>query len=107
MLQLEVPTVSRHLAVLDRLGMVTRTPRPDDGRSTPVSLSPEGEAVFKATLARWIATLDDVMGDGEDPAVIEFSAALAEFSEYLATLVQRLNDRAELPVRPAIVSQTS
>jgi DNA-binding MarR family transcriptional regulator len=105
MLQLEVPTVSRHLAVLDRLGMVTRTPHPDDGRSTLVSLSPNGEAVLKETLASWIATLDDVMGDWEDPAVIEFSAALAEFSESLATLVQRLNDRGELPIQPVIVER--
>jgi DNA-binding MarR family transcriptional regulator len=94
MMQLETTTVSRRLAGLDRQGIIRRDPHPIDGRSTLVSLSPKGEAIFSATSQSWLATFNEVLEDWDDGAVIAFSTYLLVFSKAFAALVQEVSQEA-------------
>lgn len=70
------PTVSRQVAVLERLGLVERTPDSADARAQTLRLTPDGAArvesaraarreVFRSLLARWpdddVAALADLL----------------------------------------------
>lgn len=76
---LDLSTVSRHLRSLDDLGLITRSPDPDDGRATLLDLSDAGrDALERAVRAR-----TDLL-----------SAATADWSDHdraqLADLMTRL-----------------
>jgi DNA-binding MarR family transcriptional regulator len=94
MMQLETTTVSRRLTSLDKQGIIRREPHPIDGRSTLVSLSPKGEAIFSATSKSWLATFDEVLADWDDSAVIAFSKYLLVFSKSFAALVQLISQES-------------
>lgn len=94
MMQLETTTVSRRLTSLDKQGIIRRDPHPVDGRSTLVSLSPKGEAIFSATSKSWLATFDEVLADWDDSAVIAFSKYLLVFSKSFAALVQLISQES-------------
>jgi DNA-binding MarR family transcriptional regulator len=94
MMQLETTTISRRLAGLDRQGIIRRDPHPIDGRSTLVSLSPKGEAIFGATSKSWLATFDEGLEDWDDNDVIAFSKYLLVFSKAFAALVQQISQEA-------------
>lgn len=56
----DVSTMSRQVSALTELGLITKTPDPDDGRAWRVTLTPEGRsAVDEATRNRaaWLAGL--------------------------------------------------
>ena len=77
-------TASRSVATLERLGLVSRVPDPDDGRAQllvaePVALE-RVEAYRRTTHARLVTLLDDWTPD----EITSFARSLA-----------RLNDRAE------------
>jgi DNA-binding MarR family transcriptional regulator len=71
-LGLDKSTVSRQVASLVELGLVDRTPDPDDGRAQVLTPSAEGSArlarIREARRARWEADLDD--WPAEDVAVL-------------------------------------
>jgi DNA-binding MarR family transcriptional regulator len=94
MMQLETTTVSRRLAGLDKQGIIRRDPHPVDKRSTLVSLSPKGEAIFNATSKSWLATFDEVLEHWDDSDVIAFSTYLLVFSKAFAALVQLISQES-------------
>jgi DNA-binding MarR family transcriptional regulator len=94
MVQLEIPTVSRHLAILGQQGIIAREPHPVDGRSILVSLTPKGEAIFDATFQSWLTTIDEVSSGLNDDEVEEFSNYLLDFSRSLGLFVDRLPERS-------------
>src|SRR5918911_3206824 len=74
------PTATRLLAKLEAPGYVTRTPDPEDGRSSLVALTPAGRALLEETrsrkdayLARRLRTLS-----GEDRATLRRAADILE-----------------------------
>ena len=87
-LGLDKSTVSRQVTSLVALGLVTRTPDPDDARAQMLAPSPEGSARLKriraARRARWESDLAD--WPREDIAT-------------LATLLARFNDVREREAR--------
>ena len=60
-LYLDKSTVSRQIDAAARLGLVERSPHPDDARAVTVRLTPDGqkrlEALRAARLERWRAAL--------------------------------------------------
>lgn len=59
----ERSTVSRQVAELTSLGLVSRSPDPDDGRAAVLSLTEEGQAVMGRVYEAWYAALDEMLGD--------------------------------------------
>jgi DNA-binding MarR family transcriptional regulator len=49
---LDTSTVSRHVAQLDRAGLVERTPDPDDGRAQRIQLTGPGSTQLQSAFAR-------------------------------------------------------
>jgi len=78
-------TVSQTLTVLERKGLIARTPDAHHGRRIHLSLSAAGEAVLKAS---WAQRLDlALVGAGCDPGVF------ANDLHGVLTALQRLNGR--------------
>jgi len=46
-LQLATPTVSISVRQLEKNGLITRQPNPEDGRAVQIFLTPEGECVYR------------------------------------------------------------
>lgn len=76
LLEMDKSVLSRHLAVLDRMRMVTRTPDPRDGRSSILAVTPDtgrrlteirssNQAILHESLRRWpegdVATLAELL----------------------------------------------
>ena len=77
------PTAARLIGRLDEGGLVERRPNPDDGRSSLVALTPEGERVLAQARARRTAFLHERL-DGLPPAD---RAALARAAAVLERLL--------------------
>jgi DNA-binding MarR family transcriptional regulator len=78
------PTATRILANLDRLGLVTRTPDPDDGRASLVATTAAGRALLRRLRTRKNAYLAKRMRGLEADEV--------ETLERAATILERLLD---------------
>ena len=77
----ERSTVSRQVAELVSLGLVERSPDPDDGRAVVLSLTDEGEAVMRRIYDAWFGALDEMIGDWSQ-----------RDRDKLLTLLQRLDN---------------
>ena len=76
---LDTSTVSRHVAQMERLGLVERHPDPDDGRAQRVGLSAEGRQTLDDALDRRRATMIRSF-DGWDAAdIADFDRMLGRF----------------------------
>ncbi len=78
--QVRSPTMSRVVADLEALGLVTRTMSTTDGRSVEVSATAKGRRVLQAGRRRRVATLSQRL-DGlsaRDLAVLDRAATLLE-----------------------------
>ena len=78
------PTATRILTNLDRLGLVTRTPDPDDGRASLVATTAAGRALLRRLRTRKNAYLAKRLR-GLDPDEVETL-------ERAATILERLLD---------------
>lgn len=63
---LDASTVSRHLAQLQRLGLVDRSPDPDDRRVSWVEISQTGRAAVDAAIAHRRTLLERSLHDWSD-----------------------------------------
>jgi DNA-binding MarR family transcriptional regulator len=86
---LDASTVSRHVQQLHRVGLIDRTPDPDDGRAQRVALSSRGRSLLHDGLARRRALLGKSF-DGWNRTEIETLDTL------LARLVGDLENNTEL-----------
>lgn len=60
-LQIEGPTLVRHLDRMEAAGLVTRTPAPNDRRATMVTLTDKGREQFRTIRAR-VEAVDEQLG---------------------------------------------
>ena len=83
---LDTSTVSRHVAQLDRAGLVERTPDPDDGRAHRIQLTDAGRARLHDAFERRRALLRRAVGhwDTDDLALLD--RLLGRFVTELDTL---------------------
>ena len=57
--RISAPALTKHVDRLERDGLVTRTPNPDDGRRIGLTLTEEGQRVLRRVRSRrtaWLAT---------------------------------------------------
>ena len=71
--QLDTSTVSRHVAQLDRAGLVERTPDPVDGRAHRLQLTDPGRTLLHDAFERRRALLRRALGqwDADDVALLD------------------------------------
>jgi DNA-binding MarR family transcriptional regulator len=76
---LDTSTVSRHVAQMDRAGLVERTPDPADGRAHRVELTPSGRSRLDEAFRRRRALLGRSLRDWDTEDVTAFDRLLSRF----------------------------
>lgn len=77
---LDTSTISRHVAQLHRLGLIDRTPDPDDRRAQRVALTPLGRDQLERALAQRRAVLTRSLADWDRNDIAHFERLLARFA---------------------------
>ncbi|MGG5171777.1 MarR family winged helix-turn-helix transcriptional regulator [Pseudarthrobacter sp. J1738] len=89
-LGVSAPVLSRHIAELEDMGLVIRTPDPADGRAQVLRLSPKGEQKLAYLVERRAAALASYLADwNEDDA----ASTGAMISKLTASLRKSIKDR--------------
>ena len=73
-------TVSRQAATLVDLGLIERTPDPDDGRAALLGASPAGHRLFEALQARRDALFRAVLADWPEADAEQLTGLLRRFN---------------------------
>ena len=76
-------SVSRQVQTLLDLGLVDRSPDPDDGRATLLSVSDDGLRRLKDVASHRRKLLDERLGDWADEELADFAAVLARYNATL------------------------
>jgi DNA-binding MarR family transcriptional regulator len=76
-------SVSRQVQHLIELGLVDRTPDPQDGRATLLSVSDEGRRRLTDVAAHRRKLLDERLGDWDDEDLAGFAETLARYNATL------------------------
>ena len=76
-------SVSRQVQHLLDLGLVDRTPDPEDGRATLLSVSEDGRRRLRDVADHRRQLLDQRLGDWDDQELADFAAVLARYNATL------------------------
>lgn len=76
---LDTSTVSRHVAQLERTGLVVRTADPADGRAQLVGISDDGRRLLDEAFQRRRDLLESALSGWDSHDVAEFERLLAKF----------------------------
>ena len=76
--------ISRQVAHLIELGLVERTPDPEDGRATLLSVTAEGARRMKDVAEHRRKLLDERLGDWSDQQLTDFVGELARYNAALS-----------------------
>jgi DNA-binding MarR family transcriptional regulator len=87
---LDVSTVSRHVAQLDGAGLIERTPDPLDGRAQRVKLSDAGTARIDAALRSRRALLEKALESWSPRDLEELEQLLTRFAADVEALTQTM-----------------
>lgn len=82
-LELDKGAVSRHVQHLLDLDLLDRTPDPDDGRATLLSLSAEGERRLNSVDEQRRRWFDEVLGSWSDEELAGFAAEMSRYNRTL------------------------
>jgi len=74
-----VSTVSRHVAQVERTGLIARTPDPDDGRAQLVGITDDGQQVLDQAFQRRRELLESALSGWERDDIDEFERLLGKF----------------------------
>jgi len=87
---LDVSTVSRHVAQLHRQGLLERSPDPDDGRAQLLTLSPVGRQRLHDALTHRRALLARALAGWDPEDVDHLNRLLSRFARGLEGLTPEL-----------------
>ncbi|HUZ83561.1 MAG TPA: MarR family transcriptional regulator [Gaiellales bacterium] len=87
-LGLDISTVSRNVAGLERSGLVDRAGDASDGRATLLSLAPPGEQVVSRFRREWLSTVEHLLADWPDRDRDRFADLLERFATGLERQVR-------------------
>ena len=76
---LDVSTVSRHVAQVERSGLVARTPDPADGRAQLVGITDDGQQLLDQAFQRRRDLLESTLSGWEAGDIAEFERLLDKF----------------------------
>ena len=76
---LDTSTVSRHVAQLERNGLIERSPDPADGRAQLVGISAVGQDQLEQAFQRRRDVLEGTLADWDEADVAEFERLLTKF----------------------------
>ena len=75
--------ISRQVQHLVDLGLVDRTPDPDDGRATLISVSADGAGRFTDVVEHRRKWFDERLGDWSAEEILAFAATLSRYNDAL------------------------
>ncbi len=93
-LELDASTTSRHIRSLEQLGLVRRSPDPDDGRAFRVELTDEGIEQWEASARHRMELLSAAMEGWSEEDVQTFERLMTRFADGVAA-------RTEVPASAA------
>jgi DNA-binding MarR family transcriptional regulator len=76
---LDTSTISRHVAQLERNGLVDRTSDPADGRAQLVGISPTGQDQLDQAFTRRRDVLEATLAEWDEHDIAEFERLLSKF----------------------------
>jgi DNA-binding MarR family transcriptional regulator len=76
---LDVSTVSRHVAQVERTGLVARTADPADGRAQLVGITDDGQQLLDQAFQRRRDLLESTLSGWEPDDIVEFERLLGKF----------------------------
>jgi DNA-binding MarR family transcriptional regulator len=85
-LELDASTASRHIRSLEQLGLVRRSPDPDDGRAFRVELTEQGVEQWETGARRRMQLLSAAMDGWSDEDVQTFERLMTRFADGVAAL---------------------
>jgi DNA-binding MarR family transcriptional regulator len=81
LLGLDLSTVSRHIAALERAGWIARERDPEDGRAHLVQATAAGTEVFHANRQRWFDMVRQILSHWPEADLREFVRLLTQFND--------------------------
>ncbi|HKU09780.1 MarR family winged helix-turn-helix transcriptional regulator [Sinomonas sp.] len=102
------PSVSRQVALLEQLGLVTKADDPDDRRAQRVALSPAGVAEVQELRSRRLSFFREALGSWDLTDLSQLAGYFSRVNEALAAAGQRKHQKPEgQDPRPAPPAQQS
>ncbi|MET9317762.1 MarR family transcriptional regulator [Kribbella sp. NPDC003505] len=87
-LELDASTTSRHVRSLEQLGLVRRSPDPDDGRAFRVELTEQGVEQWEASARHRMELLSAAMEGWSEEDVQTFERLMTRFADGVAALTE-------------------
>ena len=87
-LELDASTTSRHVRSLEQLGLVRRSPDPDDGRAFRVELTEQGVEQWEASARHRMELLSAAMEGWSEDDVQTFERLMTRFADGVAALTE-------------------
>jgi len=92
-LELDASTASRHVRALEQLGLVRRSPDPDDGRAFRVELTEQGLEQWEAGARRRMELLSAAMEGWSEDDVLTFERLMSRFADGVASQTDGADNR--------------
>ena len=87
-LELDASTASRHVRSLEQLGLIRRSPDPDDGRAFRVELTEQGIEQWEASARHRMELLSAAMEGWSEEDVQTFERLMTRFADGVAALTE-------------------
>jgi DNA-binding MarR family transcriptional regulator len=85
-MELDASTASRHIRALEQLGLVRRSPDPDDGRAFRVELTEQGIEQWETGARRRMELLSAAMDGWSEDDILTFERLMTRFADGVASL---------------------
>jgi DNA-binding MarR family transcriptional regulator len=99
-LNLDLSTVSRHVASLHRQGLVDRSPDPADGRASLLELTGSGETVLRRAMDQRRELLTAALSSWTADERTTLATLLARLDDDLVTAISALAEHDHVPSAP-------
>ena len=87
-MELDASTASRHVRALEQLGLVRRSPDPDDGRAFRVELTEQGIEQWEDNARRRMELLSAAMEGWSEEDVLTFERLMTRFADGVTALTE-------------------
>ena len=91
-MELDASTASRHVRALEQLGLVRRSPDPDDGRAFRVELTEQGIEEWESNARRRMELLSAAMDGWSEDDILTFERLMTRFADGVASLTDAGSD---------------